>query len=118
MVGAGLVVPLWVTIGGMYLWYQRPSSPSPIPIFGLALTLMLIRTLSTRLGFDGVSQWTWRGRRHLGWNEVTAVDRKTRSITVSGPGGSIVIPVESFYDSAEAARFIESHLPEKLREPR
>jgi len=74
------------------------------------------RDLSTKLTSDGVSQLTWRGRVHLGWEAVLAVKRKANSIVLHGATARIVIAYQRFYDSGATVRFVDSHLPRNLRE--
>lgn len=81
---------------------------------GLFFGLRFIRDLSTRVTGVGVTQLTWRGRLRLNWVDVTGVVRKPRSVLLSGAGGSIVLPIESFSDSNETMRFIYSRLPPEL----
>ena len=82
---------------------------------GLGIGYIQARVLSTQLTSAGVSQLTWRGRMHLRWDEITTVTRKSRSITLADKRGSVIVPVESFYDTAAAIQFMDSHLPPELR---
>lgn len=98
------------------VWERNYWLALAFAIGAIALGLIQIRVLSTRLNPDGVSQLTWRGRRHLRWDEIMTVTRKQRSITLRGAAGSVVVPIESFLDTANAVQFLNSHLPTQLRQ--
>jgi hypothetical protein len=93
----------------------RGQSLGLITAFGaLALTLHAARTLSTRITEGGASQWTWSGRVHLPWTEVTQVTRAPLSLTLKAHQRQVVVPLEVFESTAATISFIESHLPSHL----
>jgi hypothetical protein len=112
---ARLVVPGLVFFESLLMWQRNHLVALAFMLAALALCLFRIRILSTQVSAAGVSQLTWRGRIQLRWDEVMAVTRKPRSIVLAGAGGSVVVPIDSFHDTAAAVQFINSHLPAQLR---
>jgi hypothetical protein len=94
------------------------TNPFGVLIFlgGLSMALDAIRVLSTQVTALCVSQLTWRGRIQMRWVDITTVTRRNRSIVLTSSHGRIVVPTESFYDTRAAVDFLDSHLPEKLRQ--
>jgi hypothetical protein len=87
-----------------------------VTAFGaLVLTLLAIRTLTTRVTEAGVSQLTWGGRVHLSWAEVTRVKRTPLYFTLMGNKRQVVVPVEVFENTTAVISYIESHLPSHLK---
>lgn len=76
------------------------------------ITLRAIRVASTRVTEAGISQLTYRGRTQLSWAEVTVI--KMRPFTLSARGRRLIVPVESFENTAYAIEYIESRLPSNL----
>jgi len=111
LASTSLIFSSILTVGGVVL-AARGEASFLVPAFGaLVLTLRAIRTLSTRLTEAGVSQWSWGGRIHLSWTEVTQVTRTPLSLTLIGDKRQVVVSVEEFQDTAAAISYIESHLP-------
>jgi hypothetical protein len=82
----------------------------------LAIILVVVRRLSTKLTDAGVSQLTWHGRVYMRWSDIKTITRRSTAITVTGGKGSIVLPIESYYDSGAAVRFVDTRLPMHLRQ--
>lgn len=62
-----------------------------------------------------MSQWTWRGRSHLKWEDVTDVTRDARSMTLTAGGVNVLFPIDRFYDSKAPAEYVHRHLPAAIR---
>lgn len=112
---ARLVGTSLIFMQALFMWQRNYLFALAFMLGALALCLFQIRVLSTQLTAAGLSQLTWRGRIQLRWDEVLAVTRKPRSITLAGACGSVIVPIESFYDTTAAVQFINSHLPTQLR---
>jgi len=77
----------------------------------------LLRTLTTQITDEGVSQMTLRGRRYLAWTEVAAVSRNGRAYWLTGGGRKLFLWLSLFEDSDAAHAFVEGHLPSGARNP-
>lgn len=100
-----------LTVGSVVLAARGQASGLLTAFGALILTLRAIRTLSTRVTEAGVSQWSWGGRIHLSWTDVTQITRTPLSLTLIGDKRQVVVSVEEFQDTAAAISYIESHLP-------
>ena len=110
-----LTVGFLLIASGLWL-VALGNSTGLFSAFGAAVLILLkIRDVSTRVTETGVSQWSWRGRVHLSWNEVTQVTRAPLSFTLAGAKSRVVVSVEEFADSAAAISYMESHIPSNLR---
>ena len=91
--------------------------PLAIAVFLLCLILGvgLIRPLSTQITNTGVSQLTWQGRRYLPWSEVSEVKVQPQVITLIGQKECFLLPLMFFSNLDESVKFIQEHLPSKLR---
>jgi|GEM_PF-4166515 len=105
------------------MFFQVPLMVQRVDPFGallflgaLYMSLNVVRVLSTQVNAAGISQMTSRGRIRILWDDVTAVTRRNRSIVLTSRNGSVIVPSESFYDTQAALGYLNSHLPEHLRE--
>jgi hypothetical protein len=112
-----LLLPLCLMLLQGPLMVQRPNPFGVLLFLGcLYTTVNVARILSTHLTAAGISQFTWRGRVQMRWEDVTAVSRRNRSILLSSGERSIIVPTESFYDTRAAVDYLDSHLPQHLRQ--
>jgi len=75
----------------------------------------LLRTLTTQLTQEGVSQTTLQGRKYLAWTEVAEVSRNGRAYWLKGKGQKLFLWLSLFEDSDAACAFVEEHLPFSIR---
>jgi hypothetical protein len=106
-----------VFLQALFIWQRNDWLGAACLLVGVIVALNVVRVLSTRVSAVGVSQFTWRGRVHLRWDEVISVTRKKRSIVITGTAGSIRVPTDSFYDTEAAVRYIDAHVPQRRRAP-
>jgi len=112
-----LLLPLCLMLLQWPLMVQRPNPFGLLLFLGcLYTTVNVARILSTHLTAAGISQFTWRGRVQMRWEDVTAVSRRNRSILLSSGERSVSVPTESFYDTRAAVDYLDSHLPRHLRQ--
>jgi hypothetical protein len=100
---------------GIPVWRHNLPLFLAMLFFSGVLGVGLVRPLSTKLTSAGISQLTWRGRKHLAWADVTHVARQPQTITLSGPSGRFIVPLMLYSNAGAAVAFLSSHLPLHLR---
>jgi hypothetical protein len=113
---ARLLMTSFIFFQALLIWQRNYWLGAAFFLVGVYATLNVVRVLSTRVSSAGISQISWRGRVQLPYVDVTSVSRTKRCIALKGAGGSIVVPIESFYDTKAAVQYFESHLPQHLRQ--
>jgi hypothetical protein len=108
-------VAVTLIVEALVIWPGQRVSATLWILGALAILFVVLRRISTTLTDEGVSQLTWRGRVDLQWRDIQSIERAAKTVTVTGAGGSVVLPIESYYDSAAALRFLDAHLPAHLR---
>jgi hypothetical protein len=98
----------------LLMWQRNHLFAVVTIVGGIAISLILVRRITTELTEVGLSQVTWRGRASLRWRDATEVRRGRNSITVAGSSAVIVLHLESFCDTNVALRYLETHLPRNL----
>jgi len=105
-----------IFVQGPLMFQQKNPFYAVMFFYAIYLSLDVVRILSTQVSAGGISQLTWRGRVHMRWMDVTTVTRRKRSVVLTSRDGNVVVPTESFYDTQAAVNYVESHLPEHLRQ--
>jgi hypothetical protein len=108
-------VALALIVDAVPLWSRHPLMATETVLGALAIVSLVVRRMSTKISDAGISQLSWRGRVDLPWDGITTVTRRPRQIIVAGESGRVVLPIESYYDSGDAVRYIDSRLPARLR---
>lgn len=98
------------------IFHRKDSLGLLIFMGALFMSLHVVRVLSTQVSAVGISQLTWCGRIQMRWEDVTAVDRRDRSIVLTSDAGSVIVHTESFYDTQAAMKYLDAHLPNEFRQ--
>jgi len=109
-----LVLLLFWALFYLFVWNHNRLVGLAIGVAGLALCIYRLGILSTQITEAGVSQWTWRGRIALSWDDIALVSKTRSYVVLEGSKGSIRVPIPIYYDSRAVAQFLTSHLPHNV----
>jgi hypothetical protein len=107
---------------GFLLWMALKSGIIVFWVLFAGVTALILTfvptALSTRLTLEGVSQWTWRGRRAIRWSEVQRAELRPKgTVVITGAETTIEVHGIFFRDLDEVIDWIASRVPHMVDAP-